>query len=107
MSPISGCHINPAVTLGLLLHGKMVRREAVGYVVAQLIGAFLGACLVWAIASGGRTGYDLQAQGLGANGYGAHSPGGYDLGAAFLVEIALTAVLVFTVLRATASEAPV
>jgi aquaporin Z len=107
VGPISGCHINPAVTLGMLLAGKMKRRDALPYVVAQIAGAVLASLLVLVIAKGGPSGYDAQASGLAANGFGAHSPGGYGLEAAFLVEVVLTFVLVFTVLASTDVQAPV
>jgi aquaporin Z len=107
IGPISGCHINPAVTLGLLLAGKMKRRDAIPYVVAQIAGGLVATLLVLAIAKGGPGGYDAQLSGLAANGFGAHSPGGYSVGAAFLTEIVLTFVLVFTVLGTTDVKAPV
>jgi aquaporin Z len=107
IGPVSGCHINPAVTFGLLLAGKMKRRDALPYVVAQIAGALVATLLVLAIAKGGPSGYDAQASGLAANGFGAHSPGGYGVGAAFLIEVLLTFVLVFTVLATTDVNAPV
>ena len=107
IGPVSGCHINPAVTLGLLLTRKVQPRLAGGYVVAQIIGAVIAAALVWLVADGIPGGYDPGAAGLGANGYGDHSPGGYSLLAAFVAEVVLTAFLVFTVLGATHRAAPV
>lgn len=110
IGPISGCHINPAVTVGLLLSKKMeVPKYAIGYIVAQILGAILGAGLLLLIANGISGGYDLgaSASGLAANGYGDHSPGGYNLVAAFLTEVILTFFLVFTVLGATDLKAPV
>jgi aquaporin Z len=107
IGPISGCHINPAVTAGLLLCRKMPARDAVGYVVAQIAGAVLAAALVWLIASGVPGGYDPALKGLAANGFGSHSPGGYGLVAAFAAETVLTFFLVFTVLGATDIKAPV
>ncbi len=101
IGPISGCHINPAVTLGLLVSGKVELPEAVRYWAAQVIGAIVGAATVLAIASGRPGGYSAGAEGLGANGYGSHSPAGYAVGAAFAIEVILTAFLVFTVLAAT------
>src|SRR5919204_3587362 len=101
IGPVSGCHINPAVTFGLLLAGKMKRRDALPYIAAQIAGAIVASLLVLAIAKGGPNGYDAQASGLAANGFGAHSPGGYGAGAAFLAEVLLTFVLVFTVLATT------
>ena len=107
IGPISGCHINPAVTLGLLLTKKMDARDAVGYVVAQVIGAILAAGLLLVIAKGVPGGYDPAVVGFAANGYGLHSPGHYGLGAAFLAEVILTFFLVLTVLGATDIKAPV
>ncbi len=107
VGPISGCHLNPAVTLGLLLQGKIAARPAAGYAVTQVIGAVLAAGLVWAIAQDIPGGYDPGTAGLGANGYGDHSPDGYGLLAALLTETLLTAFLVLTVLGATDRAAPV
>ncbi|HEY7064556.1 MAG TPA: aquaporin Z [Chloroflexota bacterium] len=107
IGPISGCHVNPAVTLGLLLTKKFAARDAGGYVVAQIVGAILGAAVVWLIASGAAGGYDPAVKGLAANGYDAHSPGGYGLVAAFVAEVVLTFFLVITVLGATDVKAPV
>jgi aquaporin Z len=107
IGPISGCHINPAVTAGLLIARKIEPRAAGGYVVAQIVGAVIGAAVVWLIANGGPGGYDPAVKGLAANGYDAHSPGGYGLIAALVAEIVLTAFLVFTVLGATDVKAPV
>ncbi len=107
IGPISGCHINPAVTLGLLLARKLGGRDAAGYVVAQVLGAIVAAGVLLVIAKGAPAGYDPAASGFGANGYGAHSPGGYGVGAAFATELVLTFLLVFTVLGATDIAAPV
>jgi len=101
IGPISGCHINPAVTLGLLLRRRLAAGEAVGYWIAQIVGAIIAAAVVLMIAKGRPGGYSAGVGGLGANGYGAHSPDGYSLGAGFASEIVLTAFLVFTVLAAT------
>jgi aquaporin Z len=107
IGPISGCHINPAVTLGVLLAKRIGSRDAVMYVVAQLFGAIVASALILLIASGASGGYDLHGAGLGANGYGLHSPGGYGLIAAFIAEVILTMFLVVTVLGATDVKAPV
>ncbi len=107
IGPISGCHINPAVTLGLLLTRKIGGRDAAGYVVAQVLGAIVAAGVLLVIAKGTPAGYDQAAAGFGANGYGAHSPGSYGAGATFVMEVVLTALLVFTVLGATDVAAPV
>jgi aquaporin Z len=101
IGPISGCHINPAVTLGLLVNGKLEIGEAVRYWIAQILGAIAAAGLLLAIVGGRKGGYDVRMEGLGANGYGAHSPGGFAVGSALGVEIVLTAFLVFVVLAAT------
>ncbi|MGE5612559.1 MAG: MIP family channel protein [Bacillota bacterium] len=107
IGPISGCHINPAVTLGLVLTRKFDVRYAGGYIVAQILGAIVAAGLVLAIAKGAPAGYNATIQGLGANGFAQHSPSGYGWGSAFLAELLLTMVLVFTVLGATDIKAPV
>ncbi|HLU35412.1 MAG TPA: aquaporin Z [Thermomicrobiales bacterium] len=107
IGPISGCHINPAVTLGLLLTGKIGSRSAAGYVVAQVIGAIVAAGVLLLVARDLPGGYDAGAMGLGANGYDDHSPNGYGLLAALIVEVVLTAFLVLTVLGATHRAAPV
>jgi aquaporin Z len=107
IGPMSGCHLNPVVTVGVLLSKKMQPRYAPGYLVAQVIGAMLAAGILLLIAKGGPAPYDPAVAGFAANGYGEHSPGRYNLTAAFLVEVILTAVLVLTVLGATAVEAPV
>ena len=100
IGPLSGCHINPAVTVGLLVAGKIRAYHAVGYIGAQMLGAVVGAALLWAIAVT-RPGFDLAVDGLGANGYGAASPSGYSLGGVVITEIVLTFVLVFIVLATT------
>jgi aquaporin Z len=107
IGPISGCHINPAVTVGLLLSKKMDARYAVGYLVAQVVGAIVAAGVLLLIAKGLPAGYDPAVGGFAANGYGAHSPTRYSMGAAFLVEVVLTAFLILTVLGATDITAPV
>lgn len=107
VGPISGCHINPAVTLAAVLTGKLGTRHAIGYVVAQVVGAVLAAGVLLLVAKGLPGGYDPAATGFGANGYDEHSPGHYALGAAFVVEVVLTAFLVLTVLGATDVAAPV
>jgi len=104
---ISGCHINPAVTLGLLISRKMERRYVVGYWVAQILGAIIAAACLLAIAKGTPNGYDPAALGFAANGYGMHSPGQYGVTAAVLTEVILTFFLVLTVIGATDLKAPV
>jgi aquaporin Z len=106
IGPISGCHINPAVTLGLFLYGKIRLATAMGYMLAQVIGATIGAWAILLVARGGPVGYIASVNGLGANGYGLHSPEHYSLAAAFIAETVLTAFLVITVIGATDSAAP-
>src|ERR1700676_3982764 len=83
IGPISGCHINPAVTIGLLISKKIEPRYAVGYIVAQVVGAILASAVLLLIVKGGPNGYDPAVAGFAANGYGAHSPGHYNLLSAF------------------------
>ncbi|MBX5494489.1 MAG: aquaporin Z [Bryobacteraceae bacterium] len=101
---ISGCHINPAVTVGLCVGRRFPAREAVPYIVVQVIGAIVAAAVLFVIASG-KAGFDVAA-GFAANGYGAHSPGGYSLTAALVVEIVLTCFFLLVILGATDREAP-
>jgi aquaporin Z len=101
IGPVSGCHINPAVTLGLLVRGKIDTDVAIRHWVAQVVGAIAAAGLLLAVVSARKAGYDAGTDGLGANGYGDHSPDGYPWGAALAVEVLLTAFLVFTVLAST------
>ena len=101
IGPISGCHINPAVTLGLLVARRIALPEAARYWAAQVVGGIVAAALLLVIAKARAGGYDAAAEGFGANGYGDHSPEGYGVGAALVAEIVLTAFLVFTVLAAT------
>jgi len=106
IGPISGCHVNPAVSFGLYLCGRIDGRTAVGYVIAQIVGAILAAAVLLLVAKGTGS-YDPVAAGFASNGYGARSPGGYDVVSAFVVEIVLTGFLVLTVLGATDPAAPV
>ena len=104
IGPISGCHINPAVTVGLLLNGRCGKGRAAGYVAAQAIGAVLAGGALLLIARSAAA-YNPAIASFAANGYGAHSPGNYDLLSAFLTEALLTAFLVLTVLASTEHEA--
>lgn len=99
---ISGCHINPAVSLGVWMSGKMTDKDFVWYVVAQCLGAVLAAYTLAAIIDSSNLG-SVMFTGLGANGYGAHSAIGLEVGAALLVEMILTCVFVLTVLGVTDS----
>ena len=101
IGPVSGCHINPAVTVGVYLAKRISLRDATSYVVAQIIGAVIAAAVILVIAKGSPVGYSAAASGLGANGFGDHSPGGYSLLSAIVSEVVFTSFLVFTVLSAT------
>jgi len=102
---ISGCHLNPAVSLGLAVAGRFRYAELPAYVIAQVLGAILAAWLIYLIASGAPGGYDL-ASGLAANGYGEHSPHGYSLQSGLVAEVVLTLVFLFVILGATDKRAP-
>jgi aquaporin Z len=96
---ISGCHINPAVTLGLLVAGRCETSDALYYFVGQVIGGIVAGGVLYAIAlsRAGATRAKIVASGFAANGYGAHSPDAYKLVAAIIVEIVLTAIFVFVI----------
>jgi len=101
---ISGCHLNPAVTIGLWAGGRHPPGEILPYVVAQVLGGFAGALLLYLIASG-QAGFDL-ANGLAANGYDAHSPGGYSLFTGLVTEVVMTFMFLIVILGSTDSKAP-
>ena len=101
---ISGCHLNPAVSVGLVVGGRFPSSELVPYVVAQVLGAVVGAGMLYLIASG-QAGFDI-AGGLASNGYGEHSPGGYSLGSALITEVVLTFMFLVIILGATDTRAP-
>ena len=112
IGPISGCHINPAISIAMLVAGKMKGKDAIMYIIAQCLGAVVGAGILLAIANG-LSGYDLSTNGLGQNGYGYHvgsppgwSPAGYSLAACFLAEVVLTAIFLFVVFGSTSKGAP-
>jgi len=102
---ISGCHINPAITIAMLVAGRIRGKEAVFYILAQFIGAIAGAAILWLIASG-LPDYSLAGNGLGQNGFGDQSPAGYSMLACLVAEIVLTAVFIFVVFGATHQDAP-
>jgi aquaporin Z len=101
---ISGCHLNPAVTVGLWAGGRHPANEVLPYVVAQVLGAIAGAFVLLTIASG-QPGFDVSG-GLASNGYGAHSPGGYSLASGFLTEVVMTLMFLVIILGATDRRAP-
>jgi aquaporin Z len=101
---ISGCHLNPAVSVGMVVGGRFPVSELLTYVLAQVFGAFVGAGILYLIASG-KAGFDVTA-GFASNGYGAHSPGGYSLPACLLTEVVLTAFFILIILGSTDRRAP-
>jgi len=101
---ISGCHLNPAVSVGLAAGGRFSWAEVLPYTIAQVLGAIAAAALLYLIASG-KAGFDISS-GLAANGYGAHSPGHYSLGAALVTETVMTFMFLMIILGATHSRAP-
>jgi aquaporin Z len=101
---VSGCHLNPAVSIGLWAGGRFPAAELPGYIVAQVLGGIAGAGVLYLIASGA-PGFSLDG-GFAANGYGAHSPGGYSLQSALLTEFVMTAMFLVVILGATHKRAP-
>ncbi|MGF6518179.1 aquaporin Z [Pseudomonas sp. BT76 TE3572] len=101
---ISGCHLNPAVSVGLFVGGRFPAKELPAYIFAQVIGAIIAAALIYYIANG-KEGFDL-ASGLASNGYGEHSPGKYSMAAGFVCELVMTAMFVLIILGATDKRAP-
>ncbi|KAA0121880.1 aquaporin Z [Methylobacterium sp. P1-11] len=102
---ISGCHLNPAITIGLAAGGRFPTRDIAPYVISQVVGGVFAAALLYAIASGSPE-FDL-AKGFAANGYGEHSPGHYGLVSCLLAEVVLTMMFLFVIMGATHGKAPV
>ena len=101
---ISGCHLNPAVSVGLWAGGRFEANQLLPYIVAQVIGAVVAGGVLFVIASG-QAGFDVSA-GFASNGYGEHSPGGYSMAAALVTEIVMTMMFVIIILGATDKRAP-
>ena len=101
---VSGCHLNPAVSVGLAVGGRFKTSELPAYIVAQVVGAAIAAGTLYLIASG-KAGFS-SAGGLASNGYGPHSPGQYSMGAGFLTEVVMTAAFLFVIMGATDERAP-
>jgi len=101
---ISGAHFNPAVTVGLWAGGRFPARDVVPYIIAQVVGAIIAALVLYVIASG-KAGWDISS-GLASNGFGAHSPGGYDLTSAIIIELLLTGFFLIIIMGATDGRAP-
>lgn len=102
---ISGGHLNPAVSVGLLVGGRFPAKELIPYIVAQVIGAIAAGAILYLIASG-KVGFDATTGGFASNGYGANSPDGYNLVAALVAEIVLTAFFLIIIMGATDERAP-
>ena len=105
IGPISGCHVNPAVSFGAFIAGRMTLNSMLQYWLAQFIGAILGAAVLYLIATG-RAGYDLAANGLGQNGWGPGYLGEYSLVAALVFEIVATFLFLVVILGSTQKSAP-
>lgn len=97
---ISGCHINPAVSIGVLIAGKMTAKDAIGYIIAQCIGAILGTTVLYLIVSG-KPDFQMQEWALGSNGWGPGYLGGYNMASAFIIEAVMTFLFIFVILGTT------
>jgi aquaporin Z len=104
---ISGCHVNPAVTLGLWVIGKTKTKELPFYIVGQIVGGLFGALIIYIIAKGSSISFSAKASGFASNGYGMHSPGDFKLGAVMLAEVFFTAVFVFIIASTSRLSMPV
>mgnify|MGYP003575133458 CR=1 FL=1 len=102
---ISGCHLNPAVTIGLWAGRRFPAKDILPYIIAQVIGAIIAAAVIYQIASG-KAGFELASNGLAVNGFGAHSPDGYALTSGLIVEIVLTFGFLIVILGATDTRSP-
>ncbi len=100
---ISGCHLNPAVSVGLWVGGRFDKKELLPYIIAQVLGGIAGAGILYLIASG-TSGFEIG--GFAANGYGEHSPGGYNIESALITEIVMTFMFLIIILGVTHSKAP-
>jgi aquaporin Z len=106
IGPISGCHINPAVSVGVFVAGRMSIKDLIGYIVAQVFGGIAAAAVLGVIANGLLGGYSVVANGLGQNGWGASYLGGYGLGAAIGFEFVATLLFIIVILGSTQEGAP-
>jgi len=102
---ISGCHINPAISLSMLVAGRLGWKDTIFYVIFQCVGAALAALVLWLVASG-MPDYSLAVNGLGQNGYGALSPGKFDLLSCFVAEVVLTGLFLFVIFGSISKNAP-
>lgn len=102
---ISGCHLNPAVSVGLAVSGRFKASDLVPYVIAQVLGAIAAAAVLYFIASG-KAGFDLTSSGLASNGYADHSPGGYSASSGFVTELVMTFMFLLVILGSTDKRVP-
>jgi len=102
---ISGCHLNPAVSIGLYAGGRFPASELLPYIIAQVVGGIIAGGVLYVIASG-QVGFDVVASGFAANGFGEHSPGKYSLAAALVTEVVMTMMFLIVILGATDKRAP-
>lgn len=100
---ISGCHINPAISIAMVLVGRMKIGQALGYIVAQILGAIVGAGVLYFIATG-KAGYDISVNGLGQNGFAEHSPQQYSLISGFVAEVILTFIFLLVIFGSTSTK---
>ncbi|MDE3148562.1 MAG: aquaporin [Acidobacteriota bacterium] len=106
IGPISGCHINPAVSFGVWTAGRMSAKDLIGYWVGQFIGAILAACVLAVIVHGVQGGYSIGVSGLGQDGWGTGYQGGYDMASAIVFEFVATLIFVIVILGSTQNKAP-
>ena len=106
IGPVSGCHINPAVSLGVFVAGRMSVKDMFGYWAGQFLGGILGAWVLYSIVVGVGGGFNLASSGLGQNGWGSGYQGGYTLHSAFLFEFVATLIFVIVILGSTQAKAP-
>jgi len=102
---ISGCHLNPAVSIGLWAGGRFPGKDLIGYIIAQLVGAAIAGAVILVIATG-KAGFDAAANTFAANGFGTHSPGGYGMTSALVCEIVMTFIFLIIIIGATDKRAP-
>jgi aquaporin Z len=105
IGPVSGCHINPAITIAMLVNGKISGKDAGVYIICQCIGAIIASVLLFAIMTG-LPAYNIATNGLGQNGYGVASPGGFPLMSALIAEVILTFIFLMVIFGATSKAAP-
>jgi aquaporin Z len=106
IGPVSGCHINPAVSLGVFTAGRMNVKDLIGYIVSQVLGAIAAAAVLEAIAKGVKGGYDVATAGLGQNGWGPNYQQGYSLSSAMTFEFVATLIFVIVILGSTQAKTP-